>query len=121
MTQTTRPFCDVLTCGGRPFLRGGDHKVLVDPDGYEVFGDPCGRTAHGHSRGCYICNTLDETARERLLDQVIQRARATGWKIGPRRPDGTYDTMCPTCGKPDRRASLDATCRSLAKKFPPRY
>lgn len=68
----TRP---AIVCNGR----------ALDANQQPV-GEPCGRTP--------------DPPRPPTLNPVTA-ARAGGWRIGPPRPDGSRDAMCPRCAKPD--------------------
>jgi len=83
----------VLVCNGH----------TVDADFGLAVGEPCGRRLEARTRwGGYAGETVAE---------LEARARAGGWKLGPVRPDGTRDVMCPACGRPDPATAR--LCREL--------
>jgi len=80
-----------VVCNGR----------VYDADGQA--GEPCGTALvarEGPLRGS-----------GESLAELEARARAGGWKLGPVRPDGTRDVMCPDCGRPDPATAR--LCREL--------
>jgi hypothetical protein len=83
-----------LACNGREF----------DRDGQPVEGSA------GQPHG------LQFSPRSRYERQARYdlRARMAGWRLGPIRPDGTRDVMCPACGKPD--PIVDKELRRIAKR-----
>jgi len=83
-----------LVCTGR----------ALDPDGQPV-GDPCGKRITAYERWAgYVGETRD---------QLLLRARVSGWKVGPVLADGPRHVMCPTCGRADPVTA--AMCRDLER------
>lgn len=86
----------VLRCTGR----------RVDRNGHPV-GPECGNTFTCSIKGyCRDCRN-DTAAHHRMLRE---RARVGGWKCHPN-PDGTYNAMCPACGRAD--PAVIRLCRAL--------
>lgn len=74
----------ILVCAGRPVT---DHGQPV--------GEPCGR-AISLSRN----PRWDALGPAAALLELVQIARAAGWAVSDRLPDGGHDAMCPTCRRP---------------------
>lgn len=87
------PVHERIVCGG----------MALD-DNNQPVGEPCGRVYHHQ---CSVClhvadqQTWQLVPNEVHADVITESARAAGWRIGPARTDGSHDTMCPRCGKPD--------------------
>lgn len=89
------PVPDRIVCAGR----------ALDDQG-RAEGEPCGRRWH---KQCRACLGGDTEAHGRGL---VQMARACGWKLGPRRDDGSHDAICPSCARPN--PDLVKMCQQLA-------
>jgi hypothetical protein len=74
------------------------------PDGT---GNRCGKRYHD---GCMCCGGWCSAlpggckaphVRHHVTVELVEAARAAGWRVGPARTDGSYPTMCPKCAAPD--------------------